>query len=574
MDPVKPLESPSEDLATPSEESTFGDILSQFEQETSGEIDNQTVQGTIVAIDGAMAFVDVGRKTDGVIAVEKLQAAGVDPVEPGVKVNVNVTGRDEEGNYQLSTIKVERPKDYSALETAFAEKATIAGRVVEQVKGGLRVDVGMRAFLPASRSGVRSPAELGTLVGQEIEVRITKLDTAKEDCVVDRRVVLEEVSADQRRKAFSALHEGDVVHGTVRTLTDFGAFVDIGGVDGLLHVSDISWNRTGKPADLLKVGDAIDVKILKINPDTRKVSLGMKQLVPDPWSTVAERYHPGDRVRGVVSRLTDFGAFVELEPGLDGLIHVTEMSWSKKTPKPGDVVKVGEQVDVAILNVNPAEHRIALGLKQALGDPWDEAPTKFPVGHVVEGKVINIQKFGVFVDLGDNFEGMIHIADITREKRLEHPKEALTMGQEIKAAVTEVDKDRRRIRLSMKQLEPTSTDLFITEHQVGETISGRILEVSNNRARVELGEGVVALCRLPNQEADTERRPTAEAVDRVKADISSSVALLTAKFRQGNAPATAEKEAPRRDIVRPGQVRTFRITSLSVEQRRIEVEMV
>src|SRR5579863_4456662 len=405
---VPPLEA---ETVSSSEES-FGDILSQFEQSHHGN-GGQAIQGTVVSISPEAVFVDIGRKMDGVIPVEQFrQENGELGIHVGDNVLVTVTGRDQEGSYTLSTIRVERPKDWSALESAFAQQRTIAGLVTEMVKGGLRVDVGVPAFMPASRSGAREQADLEKLVGQEIQCKIIKLDTTDEDVVVDRRVVLEEEQAKLKEKAFSELHEGDVVRGTARSLTDFGAFVELApGIDGLLHVADMAWHRIAKPSDAVAIGDSVEVKILKITPATRRISLGMKQLVPDPWTMAGEKFHVGDRVQGKVSRLTDFGAFIELAPGVDGLVHVSEMSWSKKVRKPGDVVKAGELVDAVVLGINVAEHRISLGLKQALGDPWEDAQKKYAPGTVVEGPVTTMMNFGAFIDLGNGIEGMIHISD-------------------------------------------------------------------------------------------------------------------------------------------------------------------
>jgi small subunit ribosomal protein S1 len=536
-------------------DTSFGDILNQFEQ--SHHADGGTVEGTVVSVTPDGAFVDLGRKMDGVLP----PVPGIE-LKPGMKVLVSIRGRDEEGNYLLSTIKVEIPKDWTALEAAFAEKRTIAGTVLELVKGGLRVDVGVRAFMPASRSGARDQAELERLVGQEIECRITKLDTAEEDVVVDRRVVLEEQERAAKREAFGKLQEGAVVTGTVRTLTEFGAFVDLGGIDGLLHVTDMAYARNVKPSDVVKQGDQIEVKILKINPDTRKIALGLKQLAPDPWSLVADKYPQGSRVQGKVSRVTDFGAFVELEPGIEGLIHVTEMSWSRKNVRAADVVKPGEMVEVAVLGVNPADKRIALGLKQTLGDPWEEAVKKYPVGSTAEGPVTSLAKFGAFVDLGGGVEGMIHVGDISREKRLNHPNEVLKQGQVVKAQVLEADRERRRFKLGIKQLEPTSIDEYLAEHKAGETVSGRIVDVSGARAKVELGEGVRAFAIIPEQKQEA-------ASGSGKADLSAMTAMLTQKWKAGGGASVAAPEAPR-----SGQIRTFRITSIDAEAKKVDLELI
>ena len=546
------------------EYNSFGDILSEFEQQHE-RLDSETLEGIVVSISPESVFVDIGRKMDGAVPIEVFRdAAGQVSVKPGDKLRVSVTGRDTEGLYTLSMIKIERPKDWSALERAFAEKRAIAGVVTEVVKGGLRVDVGSRAFMPASRSGAKEQADLEKLVGQEIQCRIIKLDTAAEDIVVDRRAVLEEEEAQSRAKRFAELQEGAVVRGTVRTLTDFGAFVDLGGVDGLLHVGDMAWHRVAKPADVVSPGDAVEVKVLKINPDSRRISLGLKQLATDPWTLAPERFHVGDRLQGKVSRLTDFGAFIELLPGVDGLIHVSEMSWAKKVRKPGDLLKIGEMVEAIVLGVNASERRISLGLKQALGDPWEDALKKYPVGAVAEGPVTSLTNFGCFVDLGGGIDGMIHISDITSEKRLNHPREALKLGETVRAVVLEIDRERRRIKLGIKQLQPTSADEYIAEHKVGESVTGRIVETVNDRAKVELGEGVFAECRMREESAKEAAASEAPA----KADLASLTAMLSAKWKQGPAASQTSSQA-----ARAGQIRTFRIVRLDAPNKKIEVEL-
>ncbi len=553
----------SEEDVVSSDRSSFGDILSQFEQEHASSRNREAMQGTVVKVDEDSVFVDIGRKIEGRVEARHFRdAAGQTTIKRGDTMLVNITGRDEEGYYTLSTVRVERPKDWSGLERAFAEKRTIAGQVTELVKGGLRVDVGARAFLPASRSGARDAAEMEKLVGQEISCRITKLDVANEDVVVDRRVVLEEEASQARDKAFSELREGMILRGTVRSLTDFGAFVDLGGVDGLLHVADMSWTRVAKPSDVVSVGDSIEVKLLKVSPESRRISLGLKQLQPDPWTLALERFKPGDRVRGTVSRLTDFGAFVELAPGVDGLIHVSEMSWSRKIRKPSDVLKKGEVVDVVVLGLNPAERRISLGLKQALGDPWEDAEKKFAPGTVVEGTVTSLQKFGAFLELGEGVEGMIHVGDISREKRITHPNELLKTGQTVRASVLEMDRARRRIRLGMKQLEPTSADEYIAAHQPGEIVTGRVAEVSQSRAKVELGEGVHAMCRLGAEKTAPKISQSGSS-----RDISQLTEMLSARWKEGKATESGPEP------LRPGQIRSFRIVSLDPAQKRIDVEL-
>ena len=544
---------------------SFADILSQYEQTSShaGE-ERRGFNGTVVAVTAESVLVDIGFKTEGILPLADFTKAG-ETVKRGDKIPVSIKGRDPEGYYELSRMKVERPRDWSALEKAFADKAPIAGVVTAVVKGGLSVDVGVRAFMPASRSGAREAADVEKLVGQEIRCRIIKLDTADEDVVVDRRAVLEDEEREAKEKRYSQVKEGETVTGTVRSLTDFGAFVDIGGVDALLHVADISWGRVNKPADVLKPGQEVEAKVLKVDAAKRRIAIGLKQLQPHPWDLVGEKYKVGDRVQGTVTRLAEFGAFVELEKGVEGLIHLSEMSWSKKVRKPADAVKAGEQVEVAVLGVNQAERRISLGLKQVLGDPWAEVPRKFPVDSQVEGIVTSLQKFGAFVELAEGVEGMVHVGDISAEKRNNHPQEVLKVGQTVKALVLEADVAKRRLRLGMKQLVPTGLDEYIAEHKAGDVVTGRMTDVSGGRARVELGEGVPATCRIQSDPAGGAQSEPAND----KTDLSSLTSMLEAKWKKGGASAGATRdEAPR-----SGQIRSFRIVKLDAALKRIEVEL-
>lgn len=563
LDQDRPAAPESQTTNEPNE--SFGDILSQYEQShshrTQTDQGGKQLEGTVVAVTGESVFLDIGFKIEGTIPVADFTATG-DTVKPGDKMPVSIKGRGQDGYYELSRIKVERPRDWSSLENAFASKAAIAGTVTGVVKGGLSVDVGVRAFMPASRSGTRDAAEMEKLVGQEIRVRIIKLDTADEDVVVDRRALLEEEERSAKERRYSEVKEGETVQGTVRSLTDYGAFVDIGGVDALLHVGDISWARIDKPADVLKVGDRVEARVLKVDPSKRRISLGLKQLQPHPWDLVAEKYKVAERVKGSVTRVTDFGAFVELEKGIEGLIHLSEMSWSKKVRKPADVVKPGDQVEVVVLGVNAGERRISLGLKQAMGDPWAEVAAKLTQGSTVEGPVTSIQKFGAFVQVAEGVEGMVHIGDISAEKRLNHPQDVLKVGQVVKAMVLEVDTGKRRLRLGMKQLIPTSLDEYIAEHKEGDVVTGRMTDVSGNRAKVELGEGVYATCRI-----GAETAPEEETATEGKVDLSSLTSMLQQRWKGGGAGARKGESA------RSGQIRSFRIARLDAGAKKIELEL-
>ena len=556
-DPIDP-----KSQIAPEPEESFNDLLSQYERSHSrraGE-GSQQLEGRVIAIDAESVILDIGYKTEGILPLTDFQNAD-EPVKPGDTLLVSVKGRNPEGYYELSRSRVERPKDWSSLEQAFAAKTTIVGTVTGVIKGGLSVDVGVRAFLPASRSATRDAAEMENLVGQEIRCRIIKLDVGDEDVVVDRRAVIEEEEHNLQQRRYSELNEGDTVSGRVRSLTDYGAFVDIGGIDGLLHVAEMSWSRIKHPADLLAVGQQIETRILNIDPEKRRISLGLKQLQPQPWDSAAEKYKVGDRVRGTVTRVADFGAFVELEPGVEGLIHISEMSWSKKVRKTSDVVKPGETVEAVSLAVNAAERRISLGLKQALGDPWAGAAQRFPAGAVVEGLVTNITKFGAFVEIAEGVEGMVHVSEISAEKRINHPQDVLKVGQVVKAQVLAVDSEKRSFRLSIKQLVPTSLDEYLAEHHEGDVVTGRVVGSSGEQFRVELGEGIEGTCKAAAAAA-AEEGNKAES----KIDMSSLSSMLSARWK-GSSPAAAPKAQP----LLAGQVRSFRIAKLDRNKKTIEL---
>lgn len=560
-DPVTSKTSVPETSAAEGNES-FGEILSQFQKSHSHRTeDKRQLEATVIAVTDESVFFDIGFKSEGILPLSALQG---EVLQPGDKALVTVKGRDLDGYYELSRFKVERPMDWSALEKAFAEKSAVLGTVTAVVKGGFSVDVGVRAFMPASRSGVRNAAEMEKLVGQEVRCRIIKLDVTDEDVVVDRRAVAEDEERAAKDRLYGQIKEGDTISGTVRSLTDYGAFVDVGGVDALLHVGDIAWGRINKPADVLSVGQQVEVKVLKLanEGEKKRISVGMKQLQAHPWDSIAEKYKAGERVRGTVTRLADFGAFVELEPGIEGLIHISEMSWSKgKIRKAGDVVKEGETVEVVILGVDAAQRRLSLGLKQALGDPWVDVPQRFPIGSTVEGSVTSLTKFGAFVQLSEGVEGMIHVSEISPEKRIQHPADVLRVGQVVNALVIGLEPEKRQMKLSLKQLVPTGLDEYMAEHKEGDLVTGRLMDESGGQGRVELGQGIYAAC---NMKAAAAAAP--EAAKPTKGDLSSLSAMLQTRWKTGS--ATAKTEPPR-----AGQVRSFRITHLDQTAKKIVVEL-
>ena len=545
-------------VENPSSNESFDALFAEYEKTHARKAEDagKQIEGVVAAVSPEQVFVDIGFKIEGVLPV-----AESEPLKPGDRVLVSVKGRNEEGYYSLTRFKVAQPKDWSALERAFAEKTAIPGRVTAVVKGGLSVDVGVRAFMPASRSGARDAAEMEELVDQEIVCRIIKLDAADEDVVVDRRAVMEEEARSTKERRYSEVKEGDVVTGTVRSLADYGAFVDLGGVDGLLHVGEISWSRVGNPADVLSVGQQIEAKVLKIDSEKQRISLGMKQLQPHPWDAVPAKYSPGQRVTGTVTRTADFGAFVELEPGVEGLIHISEMAWGKRVRKATDVVKSGETVEAVILGISVAERRISLGLKQAFGDPWAEAARNLLPGVQVEGPIVSFTKFGAFLQVAEGVEGMIHISEISAERRLNHPSDALRLGERVKAQVLSIDAEKRQLRLSIKKLVPSGLDEFLAEHKAGDVVTGRLLDQAGEQARVELGEGIVAQCRIAASAAQ-------ESAVVAKADLSSLTSMLQARWKGG-----ATTAAPKLEALKAGQIRSFRIAKLDEGAKRIELEL-
>ena len=555
-------------------------MLSAFDREHTHRAATKQLEGTVVSLSADQVVLDIGYKMEGVLPRSAFEN-NAESVHPGDAFPVSITGRNEEGYYDLSRFRVAQPRDWSGLEHAYAEKIAVSGTVTELIKGGLSVDIGVRAFMPASRSGTRDAAELEALVGQPITCRITKLDVADENVVVDRRVVLEEQARGALNERRAALKEGDTVTGTVRTLMPYGAFVAIEpGLDGLLHISDISRARVAKPEDVLTVGEQLTLRVLKIDPGSGKISLGLKQLQPEPWETAAERYVAGQRVAGDVTRLMDFGAFVELEPGLEGLIHVSEMAWDRKVSHPSDVLRQGDRVDAIVLSVKPPTAsdagRISLGLKQTLADPWLEVERKFPVGSQIEGPVTKIMNFGAFVQITPGIDGLVHVSEIVADRRINHPRDVLREGQQVKALVLAIDSEKRQIKLSMKQLIPTSIDEYIAEHKVGDRVSGRVVELTASGAVVELGEGIHAALHAKKagaagapaaEAAKTSATPSKEAA--AAPDLSQLSSMLKARWK-GNAPAPSAAPEP----LAESQIRTFKITKLAADTKKIEVELI
>jgi small subunit ribosomal protein S1 len=481
----------------------FAAALESFDREQAAEAaaqafdDTAITSGTVVKITDKHVVVDVGMKSEGLIPIEQVvDHTGEPKVKPGEAVEVVIEREEPEGGYLLSYEKAQRLRVWDTVEKAASDKTPVTGMVVGRVKGGLTVDIGIKAFLPGSQLELRPVRNLDAYIGQPIEVRVIKLNKKRGNVVVSRKEILEEEQTERRSHTLGHLEEGAVLTGTVKNLTDYGAFVDLGGIDGLLHITDMSWGRLTHPRDLVNVGDEIQVKVLKFDKDKQRVSLGFKQLTPDPWLDAAERYPIGARVRGRVLSVTDYGAFVELEQGIEGLVHVSEMTWSKRMKHPSKIVKPGDEVETVILAVNPSDRRISLGMKQLLENPWEHLENKYPTGSTVEGRVRNLTDFGAFIEIEDGIDGLVHVSNLSWTKRVKHPSEVLKKGEKLRAVVLGVEPENRRLSLGIKQLQPDVWETFFEQHRVGDVIRGKVLRTAQFGAFVEIAEGVEGLCHI------------------------------------------------------------------------------
>ena len=475
----------------------FGDLLSSYSQQSRPSSGN-LMSGHVVKVTDSEVIVDVGYKCEGVIALEEFRDDwGNVRVQPGDAVQVMMESAEERDGYVvLSHQKARRIKVWDDIERAFQDQTPVTARVMEKIKGGLAVDIGVRAFLPGSQVDVKPVRDLDASIGQEIPCRIIKLNKKRNNIVVSRKAVLEEELSKRKNQTLELLAEGAVLSGVVKNLTDYGVFVDIGGMDGLLHVTDLSWGRVGHPSELLSVGQVVQVKVLKFDREKGRVSLGMKQLAPDPWLTVEEHFSAGARVSGKVLNLTDYGAFVELEPGVEGLVHVSEMTWSKRLKHPSKIVSPGESVEVVILEVNPHNRRISLGLRQIEPNPWETLTGRFPVGSIIEGRVRNLTDFGAFVEVEEGIDGLVHVSDLSWTRRVKRPSEMLKKGDTVRAVVLNIDPEQRRLSLGIKQLESDVWETFCSGHQVGDTVAGQIVRKASFGVFVQLAEGIEGLCHI------------------------------------------------------------------------------
>lgn len=487
----------------------FGQLLDQFEQEQASLQEGEVVRGTVVGISERGVVIDFGYKSEGIVNPAEFTENGVLAVKPGDEVDVLVKNMETaDGLPILSRADAVRMRAWDDLEKCYRDGTNIKGRVIERIKGGLRVDIdGIAAFLPGSQVDVRPVRNLDSLRNQEIEAKVIKLNRKRSNVVLSRKAVIEEENAGRKGSTLQHIEEDIVVEGQIKNLTDYGAFVDLGGVDGLLHVTDMSWGRLQNPGELFKVGDNIQVKVLKFDRERERVSLGYKQLLPDPWSSVDERFPVGARVPGRIASVADYGAFVELENGVEGLVHVSEMSWSKRVKHPSKLVNPGDSVEVEVLSVDPKARRISLGMKQIQDNPWQTLHERYQVGTRVHGRVRNLTDFGAFIEIEDGVDGLVHVSDISWSRRIKHPSEVLKKGQEIDAVITSIDAENRRLSLSIKDLEPNAWDRFVTEHKPGDVVRGKIARFANFGAFVELDDNLEGLCHISELSDDRVEKP-------------------------------------------------------------------
>jgi len=523
----------------------FGQLLDQFEQEQSTLQEGEVVRGTVVGITERGVVIDFGYKSEGIVNPNEFMEDGKITVKRGDEVDVLVKNMETgEGFPVLSRADAVRLRAWDDLEKAYNDGTVIKGRVIERIKGGLRIDVdGIAAFLPGSQVDVRPIRNLDSLRDKQIEAKVIKLNRKRSNVVLSRKAVLEERDAGRKDQTLSQIEEDIIVEGQIKNLTDYGAFVDLGGIDGLLHVTDMSWGRLQNPSELFKVGDTVQVKVLKFDRERERVSLGYKQLLPDPWETIEERFPPATRITGKIASVADYGAFVELEPGVEGLVHVSEMSWSKRIKHPSKIVSPGDTVEVEVLSVDPRARRVSLGMKQVQENPWKTIGERYHVGDRVHGRVRNLTDFGAFIEIEDGVDGLVHVSDISWSRRVKHPGEVLKKGQQVDAVITTIDPENRRMSLSIKDLEPNAWNDFIAAHKPGDIVKGKIARFAGFGAFVELGDNLEGLCHI--SELADERVSKPEDVVQLGQEMEFRILRIDAENKKiGLSARAAAREEP------------------------------
>src|SRR5713101_6075442 len=537
-----PMETQTEEQELSREE--YEHLLAQYENSFKNLQEGQIIRGRVLTVTPSEVIVDIGYKSEGIIpASEFTDFAGKVLVKPGDAVDVLLERTEDQNGYVvLSKDKAEKMKVRDEVERSYRSGTTVRGRVIDRIKGGLAVDIGVKAFLPGSLVDVKPVKNLEALRGKELEFKVISVDKKRGNIVLSRKAVVEIEQEAKKRDTLQLLEEGRVLRGNVKNLTDYGAFVDLGGLDGLLHVTDMSWGRVNHPSDLVKVGDEIDVVVLKFDRESERVSLGPKQLTEDPWAHVPEKYPAGSRVTGRISNVTDYGAFVELEEGVEGLVHVSEMSWSKKVKNPSKVVSPGDTVEAVVSDVNPEARRISLSLKDTLPDPWESVAQKFAVGSRVAGKVRNLTDFGAFVELEEGIDGLVHVSDMSWTRRIKHPSEVLKKGDDVEAIITSIDQENRRISLSIKEFQPNDWQTFKEKHQVGDVVDGIVTRVADFGVFVQMDSLVEGLMHVSETGLPRGSKPQEHfhEGDSIKAKI---LRIDDAEMKVGLSAASAQPQA-------------------------------
>jgi small subunit ribosomal protein S1 len=507
--------------------------LAALYEETFRNLEEGTItEGRVVAQTKDKVVVDIGYKSEGMIPRDHFSSEELDNLKIGDRLQVYIEEcEDADGNLVLSKEKADKMKIWEELENLYKEEKSIEGKIVARIKGGMMVDIGVKAFLPGSQIDLHPVRDLDGLVGKTFPLKIIKINHRRGNVVVSRRVLLEETRDKKRQTTLATLKEGQLIQGTVKNITDYGSFIDLGGIDGLLHITDMSWGRVGHPSELFTVGDKAEVTVLKYDRETGRISLGLKQKTADPWTNVAGKYPIGTRVRGRVVSLTDYGAFVELEPGVEGLVHVSEMSWTHEVRHPSRVVAVGDQVEAAVLNVDPASRKISLGMKQTAPNPWDMIESKYPIGTRIEGKVKSLTDFGAFVGLEEGIDGLIHISDMSWTKHIKHPSELFKKGQKVEAVVLRIDKEKERLSLGYKQLARDPWDEEIpARYHVGDSVAGKVAKIADFGIFIELDGGVEGLIHV--SESGLEPSAKLEEKFKLQDDVTAKIIKVDPEERK------------------------------------------
>lgn len=520
-------------VTRPTEPKLDRSALAAMYEETFRNFEEGTItEGSVVAIGKDKVVVDIGYKSEGMISADQFSSEELQRLKIGDRLQVYLEEcEDADGNLVLSKEKADKMKIWEELEKLHKEEKSIEGKIISRIKGGMMVDIGVKAFLPGSQIDLHPVRDLDGLVGKIFPLKIIKINHRRGNVVVSRRVLLEESRDKRRQTTLASLKEGQLIQGMVKNITDYGAFIDLGGIDGLLHITDMSWGRVGHPSELFQVGDKVEVTVLKYDRETGRISLGLKQKSADPWTGVAAKYPVGTRVRGRVVSLTDYGAFIELEPGVEGLVHVSEMSWTHEVRHPSRVVSVGDQVEAAVLNVDPANRKISLGMKQTAPNPWDMIEGKYPPGTRIEGKVKSLTDFGAFVGLEEGIDGLIHISDMSWTKHVKHPSELFKKGQKVEAVVIRIDKDKERLSLGYKQLSRDPwEDQIPSRYRVGDTVSGKITKIADFGVFVELDGDVEGLIHV--SEVGLEPQARMEDKFKVQGEVTAKIIKVDREERK------------------------------------------